>query len=333
MKTKTKTKTNSSKKKITKLIGERTSLATQMSATDAETKFDKIFNKSEFSYITYEFTKEDLPLLEHMASDKVNCPKQNRDKSPNNIARLLRCIKAGEWYFESNDVVINTKGILQNGQHTLDAIHRHLIDAKTSDTASVKVGFKLGSNVNAMPYLDTQKKRSALQNLTIRHNGIDLALDKLQKEIVVHETRRLINGVAFGSQGDINHFEYMKTIKSNKSILNNVFANRTFSTDFPKKAIGYALFCIAKVDEELAIGIVDEMIAFRNQDNLPKSKYSPSNKEEHPLVELFRHEKMCKMNSLSSKSTKDCYRSEEFYTKAQDWFLENYDLDSSIFKA
>lgn len=301
-----------------------------LSRIQAQSKFEALFVKDAFDYFTYDFKAEDLPLLDYMRSSDVNNPEKNRAKNDDNVKRLYRCLKAGEWYFESIDILINKNGELLNGQHTLEAINQFLLDASTPRKTSVKVGFKVAVNSKAMPYLDTQRKRTPEQNLRIKQGGVNYQLNKAQHEIVIREGKRLVHGSAFGSMGVVNFFEYDSVIKKHSKMLNNVFGNRSFCQDFPHVAISFPLFTLAKEDEELANTILDEICNFRNQGDSERSDYKDAPKE-HEVIEEFRRLKFIKMNNMTSKTSRDCYRSEEFYPVFVDWLVENYDVNPSIF--
>jgi hypothetical protein len=320
------TKTRKSKK--------TTSLQVNQNKVTAEKQFNKIFKQKEFKYFTYDFGVKDLPLLDHMRSDQVNDPSRNRGKADDNIKRLFRCLQAGQWFFESIDILINERGELLNGQHTLDAISQYLLDAKTPRDAVVKVGFKLGVDSRAMPYLDTQKKRSPHQNLRIKQGGVDIKLNRAQEYIVLTEGKNLVHGSPFAKGKIVNFFEYDSVIKKHSSMLNRVFGNRVFCSDFPHIGISYPLFCVAKEDEELANTILDEICDIHNESNREVSKWYPYEKQipvEHELIEKFRQEKHLKMSGMTSKTGRDCYRAEEFYPLAVNWLVEKYDLDRNIF--
>lgn len=300
------------------------------SKMQAQSKFEALFVKDDFDYFTYNFKAKDLPLLDYMRSSEVNNPEKNRAKNDDNVKRLYRCLKAGEWYFESIDILINKKGELLNGQHTLEAINQYLLDADTPRNTSVKVGFKVAVSSEAMPYLDTQRKRTPEQNLRIKQGGVNYQLNKAQHEIVIREGKRLVHGSAFRSKGAVNFFEYDKVIKKHSKMLKNVFGNRSFCQDFPHVAISFPLFTLAKQDEELANSILDEICNFRNQGKCERSDYKDAPKE-HEIIEEFRRLKFIKMNNMTSKTGRDCYRSEEFYPVFVDWLVKNYGIDQSIF--
>jgi hypothetical protein len=325
----TKTKTPAKKTKLTsKLIRKRVLSPKQQ--VNAENKFKKKFVKSKFEYFTYHFSKKDLSLIHFMRSNEVNDPKNNRDKTPDNIARLVRTLKAGKWYFETDDIKISDQGKLMNGQHTLDAINQFLNDAETDDNVTIEVGFKVGCRPEAMPYLDTQKRRSAHQTLKINNNGSDNPLNRTQLAIVLTEAKRVVHGIAFPPSGAyfVNPFEYEEVIAENQKLLNKVFADRVLSQDFPHKAIGYAIFNVAKHDEELAVQIMDEITEFHND---PDNGLSDTGKPlEHPIVELFRA-KRAMFLSNSKGNARNGYRSESFYPHAIDYLCDNYDVDAKIF--
>lgn len=296
----------------------------------AEKQFNKKFNQSKYNYFTYHFGKKDLPLIHFMRSNEVNNPKNNRDKAPDNIARLVRTLVAGKWYFETDDIKISNQGLLMNGQHTLDAINQFLNNAETDANATIEVGFKVGCRPEAMPYLDTQKRRSAHQTLKINNNGSENPLNRTQLAIVLAEAKRVVHGVAFPPSGAyfVNPFEYEEVITENQELLNKVFADRVLSQDFPHKAIGYAIFNVAKHDEELAVQIMDEIVEFHND---PDSGTSATGKPlEHPLVELFRANRAMFLSG-SKGNARNGYRSESFYPNAIDYLCDNYDVDAKIF--
>lgn len=306
------------------------SLQANKNKITAEIQFNKTFKRKKFRYFSYNFSVKDLPLLDHMRSDQVNDPSRNRSKADDNTKRLFRCLKAGEWYYECEDVKFNPQGELLNGQHTLDAVSQYLLDAKTPKGTKVTIGFKLGMRSEAMPYLDTQKKRSPHQNLRIKQGGIDIRLNRAQEYIVLTEGKNVVHGSPFAKRGMVNFFEYNNVIKKHSSMLNEVFGNRVFCSDFPHIAISYALFSLGKEDQELAKTIMNEICNFRNQGDSEKSDYKNALKE-HPIIEEFRRRKFIKMNNMSSKTGRDCYRSEEFYPEAVNWLVDNYDIDRNIF--
>jgi len=301
---------------------------------DPKTEFKENFIKSEFSVIErFDFTKSNMELLDYMRSEEVNDPASNRSKDKDNIYRLLRTLKAGHWHRQAAVFQINKNGKLMNGQHTLDAISLYLLDVETDNDAVVEVIFFLGCNEDSMPYIDTQKKRSPHQNLRIRNGKSNIKLNRMQENIVLIEAKREVHNKPFGACGQVQFFEYDAVVKKNQGILSRVFRDRVLSTDFPK-SISYALFCLAKEDEELANDILDEICNFRNQDNRPLSRWYPARKkvlQEHELVERFREEKHLKISGMTSSTGRDCYRAEEFYPIAIEWLTENYDIDSKIF--
>lgn len=301
---------------------------------DPKTEFKENFIKSEFSVMErFDFTKSNMELLDYMRSEAVNDPAHNRSKHKDNVYRLLRTLKAGHWHRQLALFRIDQNGKLMNGQHTLDAISLYLLDVETDNDAVVGVMFFLGCDRDSMPYIDTQKKRSPHQNLRIRNGKSNIKLNRMQENIVLIEAKREVHGKPFGACGQVQFFEYDSVVKKNKGILSRVFRDRVLSMDFPK-SISYALFCLAKEDEDLANDILDEICNFRNQDNRPLSRWYPAHKkvlQEHKLVERFREEKHLKISGMTSSTSRDCYRSEEFYPIAIEWLTENYDIDSKIF--
>jgi hypothetical protein len=118
-------------------------------------------------------------------------------------------------------------------------------------------------------------------------------------------------------------------IDENRELLNKVFSDRVLSQDFPHKAIGYALFCLAKEDEALALEIMDEICEFHND---PDNGVSLTGKPlEHPIVELFRANKATFMSS--KLNARNGYRTEAFYPDAVQYLCDNYDIDAKIFPA
>lgn len=317
------------KKKVAKSKG-ITSLQANKDKVTAEIKFNRTFKKANFKFFSYEFSVKDLPLIEHICSQEVNS--NNRVKSDDNTRRLYRSFLANEWYPEASIIAVSKQGELINGQHTFDAMNQFFNTSKATKNKKVLVHFFLGVNPKAMPYWDTAKKRSPHQNLTIKHNGYDIGLNRIQKEIVLTEGKNIIHGSPFVRFGQVNFFEYENVIKKHSSMLDRVFGNRVFCVDFPYKAIGYALFCVAKEDEELADTIITEICDYHNHS---KQKFKLSDYkdalEEHPIIEEFRRQKMLKMKPMTSKTSRDCYRAEEFYPKATKWLSANYDIDSKIF--
>lgn len=301
---------------------------------NAQAKFAELFKKEDFDHFVYEFSSKDLPLVDHMRSEEVNDPSTNREKTSDNVKRLYRCLVAGEWHFESIDIMIDSNGILLNGQHTLEAVAQYLNHADTPKGAKVKLGFKVGVDSGAMPYLDTQKKRSPQQNLRIKHGDLDIRLNRTQENIVMTEGRRTIHGQPFGKGGGgtVNFFEYENVIKKHSSMLDRIFGNKVLCKDFPHKAIGYAIFSLAKEDEELACEIMNDISDFHNQTNRGDSEWCDK-PQEHELVELFRKEKMKRENSsyTSLKNARDGYRQEDFYPVVIDWVCENHDVSRKIF--
>ena len=67
------------------------------------------------------------------------------------------------------------------------------------------------------------------------------------------------------------------------------------------------------------------------KDGSIKSRYKVNLGQEHSLVELFREEKHLKMSHMTSKTSRDCYRQEEFFPIAVNWLLENYKIDRKTF--
>ena len=335
MKTKTnnKNKKNKSTSKLSlasKLKNSRKKIAQKIGLEDdsyrfiALLQFDQEFKKENFEHKVVTFTSDDLPLIDYMRSEKVN--NNNRSKDADNVNRLFRCLKGGAWHFESDDIKVCSDGFLLNGQHTLEAISQYFNDATTPKDAEVLLGFKLGVSKGAMPYFDTQKKRSPEQNLNIKN----VALNPIQKQIVLAEGKKVILGNPFPKKGQINYFEYENVIEANQEILDEVFDAVSLSKDFPHMAIGYALFLLAKEDKELAQELMDEIKAKHSEslkDETPRSRYNVKLGQEHSLVELFREEKHLKMSHMTSKTSRDCYRQEEFFPIAVDWLVENYKID------
>ena len=335
-----KVKTTNKTKKASKLYFDRklgkskAKMATKLSESEkivTQDYFDEKFVKNDYEYLSVTFTSEDLPLIEYMKSSEVNS--NNRQKVADNVYRLFRCLKAGVWYQENLDIHVAKEGYLMNGQHTLEAIAQFFLDANTPSDTEVPIGFKLGCNEDAMPYLDTQKKRSPEQNLVIEN----VLLNPIQKAIVLIEGKRVIHGKPFGKSGQVNHFEYVDVIEENKSILEDVFKDRVLPNDFPRRAIGYALFLLAKENKGLAEDIMNEISDFCKDENRGESmsafkKDGSAFPKEHELIELFRHEKNKKMKSLKSKTDRDCYRQEEFFPVAVDWLVLNHNIDRKVFE-
>ncbi len=315
-------------KRLSRSKAKITSKITESEKIEAQKYFDETFTKNDYEYLQATLTKEDLPLIQHMKSSEVNS--NNRQKNSDNVKRLYRCLKANKWYHENLDILISIEGQLMNGQHTLEAIDQYLLDANTPSDAEIQLGFKIGCNEDAMPYLDTQKKRSPEQNLKIK----GVALNPTQKAVVLAEGKRVIHGKPFGQSGQVNYFEYEDVIEENKSILEDVFEDRVLSKDFPHKAIGYALFLLAKEDQQLATEIMDEICEFHSNENRGDSFADPSQLEEHRIVEVYRREKNKKMEAVrkTSKTKRDCYRQEEFFPMAVDYLIENYNIDQEVFK-
>jgi hypothetical protein len=313
-----------------KLGRSKAKMATKLSESEKiETQdfFEENFVKDDYEYLPVTFTSEDLPLIEYMKSSEINS--NNRQKVADNVARLFRCLKAGIWYQENLDIHVAKEGHLMNGQHTLEAVAQFFLDANTPSGSEVPIGFKIGCNEDAMPYLDTQKKRTPEQNLMIEN----VLLNPTQKAIVLIEGKRVIHGKPFGYSGQVNYFEYEDIIEDNKSILTDVFKDRVLSRDFPHKSIGYALFLLAKENQELAEDIMNEICDSHSMENRGKSFADPKQLEEHLLVEMYRREKRDKIDTMSSKTNRDCYRQEEFFPIAVDWLVSNHNIDRKVFKA
>ena len=336
MKTKTNNKNKSASKLAfaSKLKNSRKKIAKKIAINDdslmliTSLQFNEEFKRENFEHKVITFTADDLPLIDYMRSEKIN--NNNRSKDADNVKRLFRCLKGGAWHFESDDIKICPNGYLLNGQHTLEAMSQYFNDASTPKDAEVLLGFKLGVSQGAMPYFDTQKKRSPEQNLRIKN----VALNPMQKQIVLAEGRNVILGNPFPKKGQINYFEYEDVIEANQGILDRVFDAVSLSTDFPYKSIGYALFLLAKKDEELAQELMDEIKSQHSEAlkaNAPKSRYKVKVGKEHDLVELYREEKHLKMSHMTSKTSRDCYRQEEFFPLAVDWLVENHNIDRKVF--
>lgn len=326
---KTKQKPNSKLDSVKKLQNSRDKIVQKLdNFIVIALQFEQEFKRENFEHKVVTLTADDLPLIDYMRSEKIN--NNNRSKDTDNVKRLFRCLKGGAWHYESDDIKICPDGYLLNGQHTLEAISQYFNDATTEEGAEVLLGFKLGVSVGAMPYFDTQKKRSPEQNLKIK----GVALNPIQKQIVLAEGRYSILGNPFPQRGQINYFEYEDVIKVNQGVLDRVFDAVSLSTDFPYKAIGYALFLLAKNNEELAQEIMDDIKAQHSEalkDGSTKSRYKVNLGQEHSLVELFREEKHLKMSHMTSKTSRDCYRQEEFFPIAVNWLLENYKIDRKVF--
>ena len=307
-----------------------------LAEVQAQVDFETRFVQDKFGHVVVNFSSKDLPLIDYMRSEKVNDPAKNRAKNADNIKRLVRCLEAGEWHFESIDIMIDSDGNLLNGQHTLEALFQHLSSAETPKNKRVKIGFKVGVNRNAMPYLDTQKKRSPQQNLRIKDGDLDISLNRTQEAIVLAEGRNVILGQPFFKSGQINYFEYERIIQKHSSMLNAIFGNRVLSQDFPHKAIGYALFCLAKENEELANEIMDDIA--NTHINALKAKSAPMSEwkdelQEHELVEIFRREKFKRSHGDYKKfaNARDGYRQEDFYPLVVGWIVENHKIDRKVF--
>lgn len=297
----------------------------------AKIQFRKEFVKQVFEPKMYSFSEKDLPLIEYLSSEEVNS--NNRGKTDDNIRRLYRCLEADQWYPTANVLEISREGVLLNGQHTFDAMNQWFRTSKKAKGKKVSVVFFIGVDPNSMPYIDTAKKRSPHQNLKIKHKGTRISLNSIQKEIVITEGKRTIHGSPFAKSGHVNFFEYENVIKKHSSMLTKIFSDRTFCSGFPKKAIGYALFCLAKEDEELAESIMDEICKVHNTKGRKKSRFG-NFPEEHTLVELFREEKLLKMSVLNDNGVcnhRDGYRQEEFYPLLVDKIVETYEVEQSIF--
>lgn len=319
MTTKTKTKTINS------------SIQSDRDNIKAKIQFKKEFVKQNFEPKMYSFTEKDLPLIEYLSSEEVNS--NNRGKTDDNIRRLYRCLEADQWYATANVLEISREGVLLNGQHTFDAMNQWFRTSKKSKGKKVPVVFFIGVDPNSMPYIDTAKRRSPHQNLKIKHNGTRISLSPIQKEIVLTEGRYAIHGSPFAKSGHVNFFEYDNVIKKHSSMLDKIFGDRAFCSGFPKKAIGYALFCLAKENEELAESIMDEICKVHNTTGRKKSRFCKL-PEEHSLVELFREEKLLKMSLLNDNGVcnhRDGYRQEEFYPLLVNKIVETYKVKKSIF--
>jgi hypothetical protein len=325
-----KTKKSSKLSFARKLSRSKAKIATKLSESEkVETQefFQENFVKDNFEYLPVTFTNEDLPLIEYMKSSEINS--NNRQKNSDNVARLFRCLKADKWYQENLDIHISKEGRLMNGQHTLEAMAQFFLDANTSSDAEVSIAFKVGCNEDAMPYLDTQKKRTPDQNLMIEN----VLLNPTQRAIVLIEAKRVIHGKPFRQSGQVNYFEYENVIEDNKNILENVFKDRVLSRDFPHKSIGYALFLLAQENEELAEDIMNEICDSHSMKNRSKSFADPKQLQEHLLVEMFRREKRDKMDTMNSKTSRDCYRQEEFFPIVVEWLVSNHNIDRKVFEA
>ncbi len=301
----------------------------------AQEDFEAEFVTDDHESFRLPITKEYLPLIDYMRSSKVNY--NNREKNPDNVKRILRCLEAGKWYPDAEYIKIAKEGFLMNGQHTLEAISQFLSDSKTPDDVEFELGFFVGCNADAMPYLDTQKKRSPEQNLKIEN----VLLNRTQRDIVIIEGKRVVHETPFGRSGQVNYFEYENVIKENKSILEDVFKDRVLSNDFPHRAIGYALFLLAKENKELAESIMEEITEFHSTEDRGNSKFAYAKvrgggrqplPKEHEFVELFREKKHEKMMQMESKTDRDCYRQEEFFPLACEWLVLNHNIDQEVFK-
>ena len=319
------------KKKVAKSKG-ITSLQANKDKITAEIRFKKDFVRKGFRTKEYSFIEKDLPLIDHMSSGEVNS--NNRSKSHDNVKRLYRCLEANQWHEGASVVCISNEGVMLNGQHTFDAISQWFRTSKKAKGKKVPVVFLLGMDPNSMPYIDTAKKRSPHQNLRIKQGEEDIKLNRAQEYIVLTEGKNSVHGSPFSKGKAINFFEYDNVIKKHSSMLSRVFGDRVFCSDFPHIGISYALFCVAKEDEELANTILDEICDIHNESNRELSKWYPYKKQilvEHELIEKFREEKHLKMSGMTSKTGRDCYRAEEFYPLAVNWLVEKYDLDRNIF--
>jgi hypothetical protein len=93
------------------------------------------------------------------------------------------------------------------------------------------------------------------------------------------------------------------------------------------------LFLLAKENQELAEDIMNEICDSHSMENRGKSFADPKQLEEHLLVEMYRREKRDKIDTMSSKTNRDCYRQEEFFPIAVDWLVSNHNIDRKVFKA
>ena len=208
-----KPKLNSKSASVIKLQNLRSKFAQKLTEDESliiSLQFDAEFKRENFEHKVVALTADDLPLINYMRSEKIN--NNNRSKDVDNVKRLFRCLKGEAWHYETDDIKICSNGYLLNGQHTLEAISQYFNDASTSEGTEVLLGFKLGVSTGAMPYFDTQKKRSPEQNLKIK----GVALNPIQKQIVLAEGRYSILGNPFPQRGQINYFEYENVIKANK---------------------------------------------------------------------------------------------------------------------
>lgn len=298
--------------------------------------FENQFIKKDFECKIFEFTKKHLPLINHMRSEKVNDPTNNRDKTKDNVLRLFRCMKAGHWKPQANVLHIDPQGLLLNGQHTLDAAALYFNDATTLKDAKLSIVFFLGSDRDCMPYLDTQKKRLPHQSLRIKEGDLQISLNRTQEAIVLAEGRNTILGSPFAPKGQINFFENENVVKKHSSMLSSIFGSRVLCQDFPHKSVGYALFALAKVDEELASEIMDDICNHHSEalkaKSAPLSKWKNSVKE-HDLIEQFREEKFRITNLAVSggMNKRDGFRQEDFYPIAVNWIVTNYKVDGKVF--
>ena len=297
----------------------------------AKIQFQKEFVKQDLQVKRYTFTEKDLPLIEYFSSEEVNS--NNRGKTDDNTRRLYRCLDASKWHAEACLIMISREGVLMNGQHTFEAFNQWFRTSKKSKCKKISAIFLLGVHSDAMPYIDTAKKRSPHQNLRIKQGGVNVKLNRIQEFIVLTEGKRVIHGSPFARSGQVNFFEYEDVIKKHSSMLTSIFSDRSFCSDFPLKAIGYALFCLAKEDQELAESIMDDICKKNDRKDGVMSKYSPSKSKQHELVELFREEKALRETQAYQKlkNVRDGYRQEDFYPLVVDYLVKKHKINSKVF--
>lgn len=296
-------------------------------------RFEKDFVKKSFQYKQFTFGKDDLEFLRLLASETINPPQKNRDKSNDNIHRLVRCMVKGEWFPEVLDIHIDPNGRMKNGQHSIDALIQYLEQHDCPDDAQITLGFKLGSNPKAMAYMDSCRPRSPMQTLAIEIDGNTTLVNKNMKDVIKFATKEKIHDffpLRYGSTSKmVNFFEMQEVIDEYSELLVDLFGELGFPRQDWSGGIRYALFKLAQDHRELAVELskdIRDVHAENWSESEPElSDYVDLNKE-HDVLEY------CRSKKYSKKFLAKRYIAPDYYDATAEWIVEHYpEVDAKTF--
>jgi len=288
-------------------------------------RFDEDFIKNSFEYKLFTFGKDDLEFLRLLSSEVVNPPQKNRDKSNDNIDRLVRCMVKGEWFPEVLDIHIDPSGKMKNGQHSIDAVIQYLEKHDCPDDAKVTLGFKLGSNPKAMAYMDSCRPRSPMQTLAIEIDGNATLINKNMKDVIKFATKEKIHDffpLRYGSTSKmVNFFEIQETIDEYSELLVDLFGELGFPRQDWSGGIRYALFKLAQDHRELAVELSKEIR------DVHAENWAESEPEMSDYVDLIKEHNIlehCRSIKYSKKYLAKRYVAPDYYDATVEWVLENH---------